>query len=113
MTQVRDGHYQLSLTVDEYIGSGTLTMVSNNGQGHDGTFKVEVHVSGASHELQGIVNVLLTAHGAERDDVPRHFSLPVVGSGHETGFNLIGHGPRSVLVEVDAQWDGALSRCAS
>ena len=105
---MKNGAYKLQLNVGNYIGVGTLTLFANNGQGHDGTFKIEVHLGGSGHDLRGIINVLLVMSEARREQLPQHFSLAVTGSGSDDRFDLIGHGPHGVLVEVTAEWVAGL-----
>jgi len=104
MPHVKDGTYKLFLSVDAYAGIGTLTMVANSGQGHGGKFTIEVHVNSDVTDFRGILNVIPTGGVVPDDPVMQHFSLGVVGSIGDDRFDLIGRGPREIIVEIDAIW---------
>lgn len=104
---MKDGSYTSTLNVDGMSAIGTLDIVGNDGRGSDGRFQFEVHLTGSGHQLAGIINILLDGGAAAQHEIPHHFSMLLVGSGGDDRFNLIGHGPNGVIVEIGADWRSA------
>ena len=99
---MKDGFYELRLTVDDYSGLGTLVFDGTRGQGYDGTFQVEVHLIGGGNEVAGVANVLLRPDASTHLAIPEHYSLRMLGSAGDEAFNLIGRAPSGQLVEISA-----------
>ena len=100
---MKDGRYNMSLSADGYTGKGDLSLNDNRGQGHDGKFKVELHLQGQGPKLAGIANVLMSPHVVHNSRMPEHYSLSMTGTEAENSFSLIGIGPLGLIIEISAQ----------
>ena len=100
---MRDGVYQLNLTADGYSGNGEMNLNDNRGQGHDGQFKVELHLHGEGPQLSGIANVLMSPRIVHNSRMPEHYSLTMNGNEHDDSFSLIGIGPLGLIIEIKAE----------
>lgn len=107
---VLDGVWLSCLNVDGRSAIGWLALCGNNGTGSDGKHQFELHVHGRGHDMTGIINVFIDAELAGAMRLPHHFSLAMIGSGSDRSFNLIGSGPRGILVEIDAGWREPLAQ---
>ena len=100
---MRDGVYHLNLTADGYSGNGELNLNDNRGQGHDGKFKIELHLQGGGPKLSGIANVLMSPRIVHNSRMPEHYSLTMDGNERDDTFSLIGVGPLGLIVEITAE----------
>ena len=100
---MKDGSYELRLTVDDYSGIGTLAFDGKRGHGYDGTFQVEVHLIGGGNEVAAVANILLRPDASTHLAIPAHYSLSMLGSAGDDAFDLIGRAPDGHLVEISAE----------
>ncbi len=96
-----DGSYEVHLTAHGYPDAvGAATVVNGYLSGGSTAFLLNSQLSSSlAARLQGTMNVEIF-EGAVSMGTGRRFSLPMSGVFTATGFELLGIGPRGLIVNV-------------
>ncbi len=98
---MKDGSYRINLAADGYAGQGELNLSGNRGQGHDGRYRLDIHVLSEMPTLTALVNIQMHSHTIRNARIPGHYSLEMTGNGRGDGFTLIGIGPLGLIIELN------------
>ena len=109
---MRDGIYAFRYEALGRVSRGSLTLKADRANGGDTRVLLEGQVSQAANHVTASLDVQSVGElkASQVDHGLLAFPINLSGSGSDTHFDVIGVGPRGVIVAIAGEWTSPLAK---
>ncbi len=106
-----DGIYSFGYEVEGWFSRGSLTLRSDLANGGDPRVLLAGQLSHAANHIVASleIQVMRKIHPARLRDGILDFEIRLTGPGSDTHFDVIGVGPRGMIVRLAGEWTSPLA----